>query len=539
MMNRRSFLGFGTLTSGALLTSRFMNALAATAESTPGQIVETGAGKIRGLNQSGVMAFRGIPYGASTAGRSRFMPPTKFRSWTGVREAFELGPRCPQIASGLIPEVAAVDRGETMGEDCLVLNVWTPSVGKEQNLPVMVWLHGGGYSVGSAGFTIYDGANLAKKHNVVVVGINHRLNVFGFLYLAEIGGGKYARSSNVGMLDIVAALEWVRDNIAGFGGDSKRITLFGQSGGAGKVSTLMAMPSAKGLFHRAIIESRPTEKGASREDASKAAERYLAKLGLNSNQINEAQKLPMEQLVAAMGAGGNPGNPMFRLEPTVDERLLPSDLFDPKTAQVSASVPLIAGSVETEVAFFPNQQLDPIDDATLHQNVRKTLPRADDMQVDQLIQAYRKGRPNIANTDLFLTLASDASFRRSVLIEAEHKSAIGKAPVFLYYFTWHSPVRGGKLRSFHTLDLPFVFDNLDAGVSMTGTGADRVALSDRMSSAWVAFARTGNPNHAGLPHWPTFDSSERATMIFDKECRAADDPNGEVRVMLNSLLANL
>ena len=535
-MNRRSILGLGAMASGILLLDRVNGIFAAAADAVPGDIVQTSTGKVRGLQQNGALGFRGIPYGASTEGSARFMPPAKAPAWTGVREAFELGHRCPQSPSTLIPEVAAVDRHEPAGEDCLVLNVWTPGAGREHKRPVMVWLHGGGYSASSSGYTIFDGTNLARKHDVVVVGLNHRLNVFGFLYLAEIGGEKYARSSNVGMLDIVAALEWVRDNIEAFGGDPKNVTIFGQSGGAGKVSTLMAMPSAKGLFHRAIIESRPTDKGATRDEASNAAEEYLARLGLKPNQIDEAQKLPAEQLVAAMGAGGIPGNPMFRLEPTVDGRLLPSDLFDPKTSEISADVPLIAGSLETEVAFYPNQQLDPIDDATLHQRIKRIVAKSDEAQLDQLIEVYRKGRPNIANTDLFLILASDASFRRSVVTEAEHKSAIKKAPVFLYYFTWHSPVRDGKLRTFHTLELPFVFDNLDAGVSMTGTGDDRVALADRMSSAWVAFARTGNPNHAGLPHWPAFDSNDRATMIFNEECRVANDPNGEERKLLNSLL---
>jgi para-nitrobenzyl esterase len=541
-MDRRSFLGVGlgvgAKISGILLTGGLRSALTAAVEGSPGDVVDTTAGKIRGLKQAGVLAFRGVPYGASAAGSSRFMPPSKPQPWTRVRDTFELGPRCPQVSGGLIPEVAAVDRSEGMGEDCLVLNLWTPSAGREHKRPVMVWLHGGAYSVGSAGFTIYDGANLARKHNVVLVGINHRLNVFGFLYLAEIGGEKYARSSNVGMLDIVAALEWVRDNIATFGGDPKNVTIFGQSGGAGKVSTLMAMPSAKGLFHRAIIESRPGAKGVPRGEASEAAQQYLSRLGLKPNQIDQAQKLPKEQLVEAMGAGGLAGNTTLRLEPTIDGHLLSSDLLDPKTTQLSPDIPLIAGSVETEVAFFPNQQLDPIDDATLHQKAKQILAKADDAQVDRLIAAYRKGRPNISNTDLFLVIASDASFRKSVITEAENKSANGKAPVFQYYFTWRSPVRDGKLRSFHTLEIPFVFENLEAGASMTGSGADRNALSERMSSAWVAFARTGNPNHAGLPHWPAFNNDERATMIFNQECRVVNDPNGDERKMLYSLLAN-
>jgi len=537
-MDRRKFLGLGATVSGMLLTNRMSVAQLAGARGVPGEIVETSAGKIRGLAQGGVLAFKGVPYGAPTGGSSRFMPPAKPQPRAGVRDAFELGFRCPQSPSTLIPEVAAVDRKEPAGEDCLVLNVWTPGAGRSRKRPVMVWLHGGGYSAGSSGYAIYDGANLAQKQDVVIVGVNHRLNVFGFLYFAEIGGEKYAHSSNVGMLDLVAALEWVRDNIGAFGGDPGNVTIFGQSGGAGKVSTLMAMPSAKGLFHRAVIESRPIDKGVPRGEASAAAEEFLSRLGLKPYQIIEAQKLPMEQLVTAMRAGGIPGNPSLRLEPTVDGQSLPWGMFDPRATELSANVPLVTGSLETEVAFIPNQVLDPIDDATLHQKVKQALGKADDEQVDRLIAAYRKGRPNIANTDLYLILASDATFRQGVLAEAERKAAEGKAPAYMYYFTWHSPVRDGKLRAFHTIELPFVFDNLDAGKPMTGPGEDRQALSDRISGAWVAFARTGNPNHAGLPHWPAFTNQERATMIFNNECKVVDDPNGEERKMLRSFLAS-
>jgi len=535
-MNRRKFLGMGTMASGLLLTRGMNVAPWLAAQGAPGEIVETSAGKIRGLAQGGAISFKGVPYGAPTGGSSRFMPPAKPMPWTGVRDAFELGFRCPQSPSTLIPEIAAVDSKEPASEDCLVLNIWTPGAGRARKRPVMIWLHGGGYSAASAGFTIYDGTNLARQHDVVLVGLNHRLNVFGFLYLAEIGGEKYAHSSNAGMLDIVQALEWVRDNIAAFGGDPGNVTIFGQSGGAGKVSTLMAMPSAKGLFHRAIIESRPGEKGVPRGDASAAAELFLSRLGLKANQIDQAQQLTAERLVSAMGAGGIPGNPSFKLEPTVDGLSLPWGMFDPKATELSANIPLLTGTVETEAAFFPNQTLDPIDEATLRQKVKQSVPKAGDEQVDALIAAYRKGRPGIANTDLFLTLASDVMFRQGVFAEAERKAATGKASAYMYYFTWHSTARDGKLRAFHSLELPFVFGNLDAAVTMTGSGEGRAALSDRMSTAWVAFARAGNPNHAGLPRWPAFSSQERATMIFNNECKVVNDPNGEERKMLQSLL---
>jgi para-nitrobenzyl esterase len=533
-MDRRSFLSCGSLAAASMLLSETLTrAWTPSTGAAPTLIVPTSAGKIRGLSLNQVYAFKGIPYGASTEGARRFLPPAKPAPWTQVREALELGHRSPQGPSNLIPEVAAMDRQEPAGEDCLVLNVWTSGLGDGGKRPVMVWLHGGGYTNASAGFAIYDGTNLARKHNVVVVTVNHRLNVFGFLYLAELGDERYAQSSNVGMLDIVAALEWVRDNIGEFGGDAGNVTIFGQSGGGGKASTLMAMPSAKGLFHRAVVESASAIKGVPRGEATSSAGEYMAKLGLKENQVSELAKFPADRLVAAMGTGGVAGNPALRLAPVVDGRTLPTDPFDPVAPEMSSSIPLMIGSVETEVTFFPNQQLDPIDDADLHARVKQAA-HADDSEADRLIAAYRHGRPNISNIDLYLILASDVFFRRGVLTEAERKAAAAKAPAYMYYFTWRSPVREGKLKTFHTLEIPFVFDNVDVGRVMTGSGEDRYALEDRMSAAWVAFARTGNPNHKGLPNWPAFREPERATMIFNNECKVVNDPNGEERLALRA-----
>ena len=536
-MNRREFVCGGTLLTGSVLAGAKRSAIRAAVGNTTaalGPTVETTAGKVRGLTEVKIAAFKGIPYGASTAAERRFMPPAKVHPWTGVRDAFQLGHRSPQTGAGLIPEVAAMDQSEPMGEDCLCLNVWTPGASSQRKRPIMVWLHGGGYSTGSAGFVCYDGANLARKHDVVVVGVNHRLNVFGYMYLAELGGEKYAEFSNLGMLDIIAALEWVRDNISGSGGDPGNVTLFGQSGGGGKVSTLMAMPSAQGLFHRAIVESASAIKGVSRSDATASAEKLLAKLGVNAGDIDRAQHLPVDQLLAAIGEGGPAGNQALRLAPVVDGRTLPKDPFDPVAPEMSSNIPLLIGSVETEVTFFPGQQLDPIDDATLRAKVKETV-HADDAKADRLIAAYRKGRPGISDTDLYLILASDATFRRGVLAEAERKAAAMKAPVYMYYFTWRSPVHEGKLRSFHTLEIPFVFENVDLAKSMTGSGEDRYALADKISSAWVSFARSGSPNHKGLPNWPAFNNTQRATMILNNECKVVNDPNGEERQMLYSM----
>src|SRR5580658_1789366 len=297
MIDRRSFL---TNSLGAGFLMRTAPVLAAPARTdSAGPVVETTAGKIRGTIEDKVSAFRGIPYGASTAGAGRFMPPEKPQPWAGVKDTIELGHRSPQGASTLIPEVAAVDANEPAGEDCLVLNVWTPSASPGHKRPVMVWLHGGGFTSGSGGFKIYDGVNLAGKHDVVVVTVNHRLNAFGYLYLADLGGEKYANASNAGMLDIVAALEWVRDNISNFGGDPGNVAIFGQSGGGAKVSTLLAMPSAKGLFHSAVIESGPSLTGGTRERANQTAETLLKELGLKPGQGHELQQVSLDRLMDA------------------------------------------------------------------------------------------------------------------------------------------------------------------------------------------------------------------------------------------------
>ena len=462
------------------------------------------------------------------------MPPVKPQPWTGVRDTFDLGHRSPQNPSGLIPEVASVEGTEPMGEDCLCLNVWTPSVGNGHKRPVMVWLHGGGFSTGSGGFTIYDGGNLAAKHDVVALTVNHRLNAFGYLYLADLGGEKYANSSNLGMLDIVLALEWVRDNISAFGGDPGNVTIFGQSGGGRKVSTLMAMPSAKGLFHRAIVESGASVRGVPRDAANKSTEAFMAKLGLKSDQVDQLQKLPVEQILAGMAGGGPAGNSAFRMEPVVDGRTLPAHPFDPAASEVSANVPLLIGSTQTEAGFFPGTPLDPINEAAMRTRVKQSL-RSDDAGADRVIAAYRKDQPNITNIDLALQVASDMFAWNSSLTEAERKAALGKAPAYMYYFTWSSPVRQGKLKAFHTLEIPFIFDNVDVGKSMTGSGEDRYALEDKMSGAWVAFARTGNPNYKGLPNWPTYNTERRATMFFDNDCKVVNDPRREARQALSSV----
>jgi para-nitrobenzyl esterase len=511
-MNRRSFIGSASLAATALVKSTAADIKSA----TNGPVVDTTSGKIRGLTINKVNAFKGIPYGDSTEGSARFMPPSKPKPWTGIRETVEWGLEAPQGPHTEIPEVAATIPKQGHSEDCLRLNVWTNSLSRGGKRPVMVWLHGGGFTSGSGSYTIYDGANMARKRDVVTVTVNHRLNSFGYLYLPEIG------ASNAGMLDIVAALQWVHDNIANFGGDPNNVTIFGQSGGAGKVSTLLAMPSAKGLFHRAIIQSGANLQGVSEADAKKTADTLMAKL--NVKTAAELQKVPMDQLVQATLS-----TPGLRLSPVLDGKTLTEGPFNPTAPTMSADVPVLIGSTEFEVNFFPNTKFDPIDDSVLRAAVKQQT-RGSDSDVDKLLGIYRKGRPQYSNVELQQVIASD-NFRAGVITEAERKAA-QKAPVFMYYFTWRSPVHDGKLKAFHTLEIPFVLENVDEGKTMTGTGQDRYPLQDKMSGAWAAFARTGNPNHKGLPNWPAFNTSQRATMIFDNECKAVNDPHGEERAAL-------
>jgi para-nitrobenzyl esterase len=516
-MNRRSFLASSTI---------FIGGVAQRARAASEPTVVTNSGKLRGAIQEKVAVFKGIPY----ARAQRFLPPTKSEPWTGVRDALLLGPRSPQLPSTVnLTEVTSMDPREPMSEDCLVLNVWTPSTGAGHKRPVMVSMHGGGFGTSSAGWSWYDGTALAAKHDVVVVTVNHRLNVFGYLHLGDIGGEKYAHASNVGQLDLIAALGWVHDNIGALGGDANNVTIFGCSGGGSKISTLLAMPAAKGLFHRATCESGSLLKATPRDRATRGAEALLAKVGLKAGQLDELQKMPIEKLLAA-----SQGVPGLTLSPVVDGRSLPSDPFDPAAPAISSDVPMLIGSNQTEVTFFAGTPLDPMDDRTLHAQVKQVM-RTDDATADQLIATYRRTQPGATNIDLYQIMASDNGQRMSAITQAERKSALGKAPAYMYYFKWRTPVHDGKLKAMHTLQIPFVFDHVDLNRTITGDGTDRQPLADRISRAWVAFARTGNPNHKGIPEWPAYDERRRATMILDQQCKVADDPDKEQLAALKAI----
>ena len=533
-IDRRTFLGYSsTLAAAGLAVDGLWTPAWAQDARGAGltQPVATTAGRVRGLVRDRVNQFFGVPYGASTAGAHRFMPPVKPASWTGVRDCFQVKERSPQDEDGPISEVFSLDRREPMGEDCLAVNVFTPGLGSG-NRPVMVWLHGGGFSAASGNWLLYDGTNLARKEDVVVVSVTHRLNLFGFLYLADLGGEKWANSSNVGMRDIVLALEWVQGNIAAFGGNPANVTVFGQSGGGSKVTTLMAMPSAKGLFHRAIAQSGAQLRGATRENATRAAEQFLARLRLHKNQVDQLQQMPWQRLQEAFLGGPNIqglGN-----GPVVDGTSLPRDQWSPDAPALSADVPLMIGSTETEDAWSdPPPPLEMSEEEMMTRVLRIT--RNDSAKARELVALYRRTHQGITNTDVWLIMNADNTRRANVQTLGELKFAQGRAPAYAYYFAWRSPVHKGQMKAYHTLDIPFVFSNVDVAASMTGSGQERYALQHKMSAAWAAFARTGNPNHADIPTWPAFNPTERATMIWNNEVKVVNDPHRQERIALESL----
>jgi para-nitrobenzyl esterase len=498
-----------------------------------GPIVETAAGKVRGVLQGGTHIFRGIPYGASTAGINRFMPPRKPEPWAGVREVFQNGPTAPQLTGPVNSLILNHGAPAVQGEDCLVMNVFTPGVNDGRKRPVMVWLHGGGFAGGAGSAHAFDGNYLARSGDVVVVSVNHRLNIFGYLYLADAGGEKYADSGNAGLLDIVAALEWVRDNVAHFGGNPANVTIFGQSGGGLKISTLLAMPPAKGLFHKAIIESGSLLKGIHRDDANKTTERILAKLGLQANQVDDLQELPVDRLLSAIDTRGSaPGTAPLNLAPVVDGRALPRDPFDPAAPDISADVPLIIGTVNTEGTFFtqPDSPLFSLDEAAMR---ARLTPRFGDA-TDKLIDLYRKEMPSASPSQIYFLITA---FPTAAITQAERKVAQGKAPVYMYLFTWETPVDGGKRHSPHTVELPFVFNNVEEQPEEVGNGPELQPLADKVSSAWTAFARTGNPSIAGAPKWLAYTATDRATMMINNEWKLVNDPRHDVRMIVNSLPA--
>src|SRR3954470_770897 len=500
-------------------------------------VVDTESGKVSGLTQGAIHLFKGIPYGASTAGANRFMPPRKPEPWAGVREAIAYAGRSPQAPGGAQrPELAAVwGPVDTLpvGEECLTLHVWTPALDNAKR-PVMVWLHGGAFSYGSANSPRYDGSRLARRNDVVVVAVNHRLNIFGHLDLSAAGGERFAQSGNVGVLDLVAALEWVRDHAASFGGDPGSVTIFGQSGGGGKVSALLAMPSAKGLFHRAIIESGASVRFAERERTTQLAEAVLKHLEVGRNQINTLQALPIARLQQAIGPAQKtlprPRYPLldrYNFGPVVDGKVMPAHPYDPAATALSDDISIIVGGTKDKSAIFLAPDDAVWNRAITEDELRKRIAAVAGEATDSLLAYYKRRDPAASPTDRLITMLTASNFEVRSMLLAERK-ARGMAPAWMYRFDWETPAFGGRLKSCHSLEVPFVFDTL----SMIPEAHHKPwmqGIADRMSKTWASFARNNDPENDSLHPWPGYSADQRNTMLFNDECKVVVDPDGEAR----------
>jgi para-nitrobenzyl esterase len=489
-------------------------------------IVETTNGKVRGTTIDGIKWFRGIPYGADTSGKNRFMPPQKVAAWPGVRDCTNLGHVAPQHIdpnpSDYTKYVGWNNYRGGQSEDCLVVNVWTPSL-RGAKRAVMFIIHGGGYTSGSGNLVALEGQHLAKLGDMVVVTVNHRLGALGFLDLSAFGPSGLESSANVGMMDLVQALQWVRDNITQFGGDPNNVTITGQSGGGGKCSHLMAMPSAKGLFHKVAIQSGSTIKTGRHETAQKNAEALCTKLGVQKGDLAKLQSLPFVQIVDNQTGAG----------PLLDGKVVPRDPFDPDAPAISANVPMIIGTCLEDFGFTVSERSD--DEASIKAWIAGQLRRAKaEDKADAVFAAYRKVFPDKNGFLLRAIITTDSNVRRSAVTQAERKAAQGGAPAYMYRWDWPAAGEGARYGAVHGTDLSPAFAN--PTTAMTGNTPGGKLIARRMGSAFVAFAKTGNPSNPTIPKWSPYEASQRAVMIFGAEPHLVNDPNGELRQMWDRIL---
>jgi para-nitrobenzyl esterase len=527
-LGRRHVLGLGAGLGLAALTG--FRALGEPLATGITPVVATSNGPVRGLEVDGVHTFLGLRYGAPPVGPLRFAPPRKPDPWTGPALAIDVGAPAMQVLGGggaaKFPDEVGAALGQGMNsfedvvrqhEDCLFINLWSAGL-EAGKRPVMVWLHGGGFSYGSGNWPVYDGHNLAKRHDVVVVTVNHRLNVFGYTDVSGVGGDP--SSGNAGMLDIVQVLEWVRDNASQFGGDPGNVTIFGQSGGGGKVSTLQAMPGAHGLFHRAIIESGPSLRAGDQAQAKAATKQLMDKLGVSD--LAGLQAVPAEALAKAGGGRGGP---------ILDGVSIPAHPFDPVANPLSATVPIMIGCTADEMTLYNvgNDWWGKLTEADLLTKLKGMY--AD--KADQLLAIAKKTWPNDSPSYWFTDIASKGALVGSSRL-AERKSAQAGG-AWLYVWQWREPVDGGLMRAPHTTEIAFAFDNVDTEPMLLGDARSTFQLASLASSVWTTFARTGDPNVQGLPHWPKYDPTNRPTMLFNLESRVENDPYSDIRQILATI----
>ena len=503
---RRRLLGAASI--GVLAASPLSYAASAA------PVIRTSAGRVRGLIDDDLQIFRGLRYGADTSER-RFMPPVAPEPWRGVVDAKSFGPASRQPGSE-----------PSQSEDCLFLNVTAPLAKSERPRPVIVYIHGGAYSSGSGSSPLYEGSTLARRGDVVVVTVNHRLSLFGYLYLPG-----FPDSGNAGMLDLVLALRWVRDNISAFGGDPGCVTLLGQSGGGAKIATLMAMPAAAGLFHRAATMSGQQLTASGPLHAAGRTRVLLDKLAIPPERAASLASLPAADLLRAHGASVDPyiGRGSLYMGPVLDERTLTRHPFYPDAPAQSASVPMMIGNTHDETRSLIGRGDPGSWDITwdaLPQRLEAELRV--DISGALVVAEYRRWYPHYSPSDVFFSATTAGRSWRAAIVEAELRAAQG-SPAFAYQLDWGSPQDGGKWGAFHTLDIPLMFGTLAARESMTGDGPEARRVSSAMQRALLAFARTGDPNYQDLPRWEPYTLPRRATMLFNTECRLADDPRGNER----------
>lgn len=487
-------------------------------DSSQAPLASTRGGSIRGQVDRDIYVFKGIPYGAETASR-RFMRALPEIAWTGIRDALEFGPSAPQTGE------------EGPGsEDCLFLNVCTPGLRDGGKRPILFYIHGGGYNNGSGSSPLYDGVNLCTRDDVVVITVNHRLNAFGYLYLAELGGSDLGESGNVGHLDLIQALQWVREHAVEFGGDAGNVTVFGQSGGGAKIATLMAMPAARGLFHRAWTMSGQQVTAAGPRAATQRTRILLDALGIDPQRIDRIRTQPTREILEAARVR-DPSrieDTSLYFGPVMDARNLHRHPFYPDAPPQSAHIPMVIGNTRDETrAFLGN---DPANFTLTWEQLPDKLQSQQyvDLPPETVIAEYRRLYPDYTPSQVFFAATTAGRSWRGAVEEAEARARQG-APAWVYQLDWGSPLDGGRFGAFHTLDIPLVFDNIAKPGSRTGGGADAQKLADQMSGALLAFARSGDPNQAGLAHWPPYGMEKRETMVFDVASRVESDPRGGER----------
>jgi para-nitrobenzyl esterase len=507
-------------------------------------VADTQYGKVRGYRLRGINYFLGMPYGADTSGPNRFMPPQKPKPWTNVYPAIWWGNSAPQDMDNRYENKFGSFRDhwnyDDVSEDCLHMNVFTPALNDGKKRPVLFWIHGGGFVNGNAVEQDgYNGENFARFGDVVFCSINHRLGPLGYCNLAGVGGEQFAASGNVGMLDIVAALEWVRDNIANFGGDPGSVTIMGQSGGGAKVCILTAMPSAKGLFHKAVVLSGASRRSGDETQTENLGAAIVKEAGLTANDLSKLQTMPWKdfyalatraQRVMARQSSAGGARPLS-FTPVVDGKILPQHPYDPIAAPTAADVPMIVSSVQNEQS--PSWTDSSLESVTLEQVVEKVKERAGfgrgfGDKAKDVVESYAKAFPGRKPVEIWSLVSSN---RQSVVALADVKST-QPAPVYVDWFTWQPPLFDNRMRAFHTVDICFWFYNTDLMLTHTGGGPRPRALSTKMAGALLQFMKTGNPNGAGLPEWPKYSTANGETMVFDDACQAKNDPDREARKAL-------